>query len=457
MRFVTGVGSGWCTLLLGWLLLVVGAAVAMADTQPYEARVVVARAQIRSGPGENFYPTDALERGATVEVYRERPDGWLAIRPPRGSFSWVFGRHLQLRDDRLAETDKDEVASRIGSRFGNQRNAVQVKLRKGELVEILGEEESDGETWYKIEPPAGEFRWILATNVEHARELTATPEDAVAEEVVAASATTETATAEEQPAMPASEEPSQASVDSIAAPGKTWRAAGRGAASTAAEIAPPPLAEVVEAPPVTPGPAPAKEQASQTQAAVTPVGQATDTATRELIDLELRLSRMVAAPPDQWNTERLERDAEELLAQAQTADEREAVKSLLAKLDRFAELARRNQPAAASTGIGTQRTAAAEAPAAAPTRPGAPANDGRYDAVGILRPVVSKRPGAPQFALVDDRGQVISFVTPTPDLNLQPYLGHRVGVVGSRGFIPEFQRAHLTAGRVTPLGERLVR
>jgi hypothetical protein len=82
---------------------------------------------------------------------------------------------------------------------------------------------------------------------------------------------------------------------------------------------------------------------------------------------------------------------------------------------------------------------------------------GRYDAVGILRPVVSRRPGAPQFALVDDRGQVISFVTPSPDVNLQPYLGHRVGITGNRGFIPEFNRAHVTAGRVTPLTQGLLR
>jgi hypothetical protein len=77
--------------------------------------------------------------------------------------------------------------------------------------------------------------------------------------------------------------------------------------------------------------------------------------------------------------------------------------------------------------------------------------------VGILRPVVSRRPGAPQFALVDDRGQVLSFVTPTPDMNLQPYLGRRVGVVGNRGFIVEFNRAHVTAARVTPLGDRVIR
>jgi hypothetical protein len=75
----------------------------------------------------------------------------------------------------------------------------------------------------------------------------------------------------------------------------------------------------------------------------------------------------------------------------------------------------------------------------------------------VLRPVVSRRPGAPEYALVNEQGRVVSFVTPSPDLNLQPYLGHRIGIVGGRGYIPEFQRAHVTASRVTPLGDRLLR
>jgi hypothetical protein len=96
-----------------------------------------------------------------------------------------------------------------------------------------------------------------------------------------------------------------------------------------------------------------------------------------------------------------------------------------------------------------------------PNAPGAPSGQlsstGPYDAVGVLRPVVSRRPGAPQFALVDDQGQVITFVTATPDVNLQPYVGQRIGVTGRRGYIPEFRRPHVTAGRITPLTERLLR
>ena len=81
----------------------------------------------------------------------------------------------------------------------------------------------------------------------------------------------------------------------------------------------------------------------------------------------------------------------------------------------------------------------------------------RYDAVGRLKPVVSQTDDAPRFALVDDKGAVVSFVTPTPDLNLRPYVGMRIGVNGSRGFMPEYRKAHVTAGRVTPIEDRIRR
>src|SRR5207248_2537447 len=153
-----------------------------------------------------------------------------------------------------------------------------------------------------------------------------------------------------------------------------------------------------------------------------------------------------------WNTERLERDAVQLMGRAQTPAERDAVRATQEKITRFAEIGRRsNQNPGNATQVGQAPTTPLPNTVATST------SGGPYDAVGILRPVVSRRPGAPQFALVDERGQVVSFVTSTPDLNLQPYLGHRVGVVGNRGYIPEFQRANVTAARVTPLGAPMVR
>jgi hypothetical protein len=85
------------------------------------------------------------------------------------------------------------------------------------------------------------------------------------------------------------------------------------------------------------------------------------------------------------------------------------------------------------------------------------ATEALYDAVGTLKPVVSRRQQAPRFALVDDHGDVVTFVTANADVNLQPYVGKRIGVRGSRGFMPEYRRAHVTATRITPLEEKLVR
>jgi hypothetical protein len=171
----------------------------------------------------------------------------------------------------------------------------------------------------------------------------------------------------------------------------------------------------------------------------------------DLTDLEVRLSRIVSQPPASWQLEPLKREVERLLAKVHSTSDREAVLTTLAKIDRFSAIAQRYQLVglAANTAPSGPRTTMAA---------GVVGADGqRYDAVGILRPVVSKRAGAPQFALLNERGQVVSFVTPTPDVNLQPYVGHPIGVTGTRGYIPEFQRTHVTAGRVAPLGERLLR
>jgi SH3-like domain-containing protein len=138
------------------------------ETFPYTA-YITADTEVRSGPGENFYPTDKLKRGDTVEVYRRTPDGWCAIRPPEGSFSWITGRALKLEDNNLAVVTQDEVASRVGSSLSDVRNVIQVRMRKGETVEILDPNSAPGgrsQVWYKIAPPSGEFRWILEKHIE---------------------------------------------------------------------------------------------------------------------------------------------------------------------------------------------------------------------------------------------------------------------------------------------------
>ena len=62
--------------------------------------------------------------------------------------------------------------------------------------------------------------------------------------------------------------------------------------------------------------------------------------------------------------------------------------------------------------------------------------------------MVSQRPNAPQFALVDGSNQVVSFVTPAPGVNLQQYVGKEIGISGERGYIPDLQKPHVTAQRI---------
>ena len=74
-----------------------------------------------------------------------------------------------------------------------------------------------------------------------------------------------------------------------------------------------------------------------------------DELARRLTGVELQLSRIVAEPPATWQIDPLAREVEQLLAQAKTADERQAVQSTLAKIDRFAAIGRRYRGAPIQT------------------------------------------------------------------------------------------------------------
>jgi hypothetical protein len=73
--------------------------------------------------------------------------------------------------------------------------------------------------------------------------------------------------------------------------------------------------------------------------------------------------------------------------------------------------------------------------------------DPHYDTQGWLKPVVSRqgdKPIAP-YAIVDQDGQPICFVTPSPGVNANRYLNKRVGVYGRRGYLEELKKPHVTA------------
>jgi uncharacterized protein YgiM (DUF1202 family) len=365
---------------------------------------------VRSGPGQNYYPTEKLTAGETVEVYRHDPGGWYAIRPTDESFSWVSARYLSPGDDNLAVVNGENVAARIGSRFSDIKDVIQVRLQKAEVIEVLGTEtdESGAKRWYKIAPPSGEFRWISGRYVDRQPVPVGVRESGGAD-------------ASPLTAAPASAAPESAPTSSEA---------------DALDYTGPPRVAAQSRPdgPRVLGP----EQFRN-----------------ELEQIDLELSVMVAEEPTVWHFDRLQLHAEQLLREAQTAVERGRARVMVDKIAQFSDLKRRHQEVASlrqQTDRATQRWAQLspmQGGAASSTAAGA-----RFDGTGQLIRVTSAKPGAPQFALLDEKGNPSVYVTPTPGLNLRYYVGQQVGVNGTAGFIPEQRARHIMAAHVQPITVR---
>lgn len=144
-----------------------------AAAEPDVRYVQADRASVYAGPSQDYYPTSILNSGDAVEVIQQTDDGWLAIRPPSGSFSWIPATQgFLLPGGRVVEVTDTEAVSWIGSSLGTAKQyRWQVRLRRGEQLTIIGEQtltdEKTGKKtlWYKIAPPNGEFRWIEAEAV----------------------------------------------------------------------------------------------------------------------------------------------------------------------------------------------------------------------------------------------------------------------------------------------------
>ncbi len=518
------------------LHLFAAASVARGAPLPYTAYVTASEAFAMSGPGMvGEYRTERLERGQRVAVYEQVP-GWCAIRPPHGAHSWIDGRYLEAINADTARIKIAKVPSFIGSSLQSRRDKYQVTLDAGEMVQVVAVTETSAGIWYKIAPPAGEFRWVSSA------ELGRDPADTT--QVAAATGPINTAPINTTPITAPSNDPPPAYPGStpsaagiadaattnptLSAPGQIsqwqtadssrWRNLNPGTivstAGTGQVIAqaPPqqpvqPIQQVAEtkpwaAPTNTPSANPPASPAASSVSTIPLTGSASAatqadnslsrTVQNQLEALELDLSAMLSEEPSAWSFSSFNQRSDRLLDQAGSALERGKVRIFQNKLARFAEIKQRTLDQQAL--LGTQPTRMREKIPATPTvaaastspftlpkqstdwvpgaRPGsmiasqglgmggplkAPAtiNDplmGRYDAIGKLMPVVAKRPNAPKFALVDANNKVVSFVSPGPGVEMQAYVGQQIGVLGTKGYMPELQGnpTHITATTIGP-------
>jgi hypothetical protein len=443
------------------------AATAAEQEFPYTAYVVTRETMARSAPGRNYYATEKLDQGAKIEVYRHEGD-WCGIRPPAESFSWVRADDLRVGHDGVGVVTKEGAPSWVGSHVNEFRDVIQVRLERGEEVEVLDAiqlgDHGGNEFYCKIAPPSGEFRWIHKDEIS--REMPDTDSDP--EDVPRRRRSTVSSRASGWEERAASRRESghwgswvrsrgseaAGASDANDGSGRRWLldevrdrsvtlASGEGYRSDERHGA-------------------SGHQRSDAVAEVANDG-VSGSLEDDLNDIDLELSRIVVERPARWNFEALRKKIETARVTANTSDERSKVRALQDKIAKFEDIRQRSvslgMPGDAA-GAGLAAGRAESGRSVFDSGPMATALEGRrteesggdrYDGVGKLTRVVSQRPNAPRYALVDKGDEVVSFVSPAPGVNLQSFEGQYVGISGQRGYMPELKKPHVTAQRVSPV------
>lgn len=446
--------------LVGWSL---SARDLVATPLPVTVDVTAPSSLLRSGPADDFYPTARVAAGTSLEVWAIDESGYCAVRPPAGSFSWVRASDVAdeagtsgaaaapgLKNHFTGVIVKDGAVARVGSQLNDLRHVSQVALEAGERVlvverVVVNEGRHAGE-WLRIEPPAGEFRWAWASDLNLPADLAPPMEELTAATGFAAAGEALDAIRDASTAVRQAVAEIDAPADARPMPGETppqnsvtrllsgWLPRGTN------------VFDLSSAPPAAPAVA---------GAAAVPAD--------ELADIDLALSLAVAEPPENWHLKGIRERLRLAATRATSTEERTRADAIDARLARFEAIQARQQalvPAAPDEdatlrlgGMWSSLSALGSRPVRPGVLPGGRPADGRLDwtppdqieTTGRLATVVSRRPDAPRWALVDNANNVLVFVTPQPGVNLAPMVGQQVTVRGARGYMPEYKRPYMVA------------
>lgn len=454
---------------------------------PTTVRVAAAHTYLRAGPSDDFYPTERLAFGTPVEVWAFDESGYCAVRPVQGSSSWMRRCDVECQTaSASADTTAapivgvvvtDGAIARVGSQLNDLRHVTQVALEAGERVTVIESvtipEGRHAGDWVRIEPPAGEFRWARVEDLALPPELVGAIEPvepaagaglAAAGEAIAAirdaGHAVQQAVAEIN--APAGEQASaHVNHDQPLPPTAGQTLAPAAAPAEPSLLNPLPLATKMFA-----GWLPRGTNVFDGQGSVVPTAVsagAAATSADELTDIDLALSLAVAGPTESWNLAPLRERLRLAATRATSESERTRAVAVDARLARFEAIQARqkalaaDQPADPSSlrlgGMWSSLSALGSRPVRPGVLPGgAPAGGqptwtppDQVETTGRLATVISRRPDAPRWALVDGQNNVLVFVTPQPGVNLAPLVGQQVSVRGAKGYMPEYKRPYLVA------------
>ena len=377
----------------------------LGESFPYVAYTQSNPTAVRSGPGEAFYVTDELQAGQAVEVYRLKGD-WCAVRPPEGSFSYVAAEAVQpARRASLLRVTVQDTATRVGTRLSNAHNVAYVTLDEGEILQAVGPRITlGGKSWYKIAPPSGEFRWMHRDDLK--REKLELADKAAPRELEL--------TADAQPLPgPTSEPEETGSGVQPAAHAKTEIPLQKLGEQGSMETFPIPTEEedeqVAQVAAEEPEETPTETETSSAWKAVDTSDQPppppkppfeADGAAHQLAVLNLQLSRTVLRPMGQWQLATLRDEVEQIARAATDPSVQEQAAPLMRRITEFDRLEQRHLEITKSEGDIPRDEAAA--PAA------------QFTGQGWLIPVITSRADLPHFALTDDHGKILHFVSSPP-------------------------------------------
>lgn len=166
---------------------------------------------------------------------------------------------------------------------------------------------------------------------------------------------------------------------------------------------------------------------------------------------------MVANHPSTWRLADLRQRVDVLVVDGPTGADRGEARLLREHIHKFAESFGVEDDPVRALLPGTPVANTAVKPTAEQAKAAtiASAADPKYDGQGWLKPVLSREKPAAPYAIVDDQGNPVAFVTPSPGLNLNRYLNKKVGVYGQRGVIESLKSPHIVASRVIDLERHL--
>jgi hypothetical protein len=451
---------------------------------PTTVRVAAAHTYLRAGPSDDFYPTERLAFGIPVEVWAFDESGYCAVRPVQGSYSWMRRCDVECTTAStpggataapiVGVVVTDGALARVGSQLNDLRHVTQVALEAGERVTVVesvtipdGRHAGD---WVRIEPPPGEFRWARADDLALPPELSGViqPVEPTAGVGLAAAGEALAAIRDAGSAV-------QQAVAEINAPMTDLAPARDQLPQPAAGLVPAPVAEPAQPSLLNPLPLanklfagwlPRGTNVFEGQGAVVPTAVsagALATSADELTDIDLALSLAVAGPTESWNLTPLRERLRLAATRATSESERTRAVAVDARLARFEAIQARqkvlaaDQPAAASGlqlgGMWSSLSALGSRPVRPGVLPGGQPAGGQptwtppdqVETTGRLATVISRRPDAPRWALVDGQNNVLVFITPQPGVNLAPLVGQQVSVRGAKGYMPEYKRPYLVA------------